>query len=139
MLCSFFQAKQAKWAAPMPFHEREQLLAGDMIPSSFDRAIMNRAFKRRVIQLVLERLPLLVDLAPGEQLIVDYMGAPVRYTHGGGPPSAMTEFEALGEADLKFFRYAERYGSLLVMATDSDYLPIAMLRLHMQFRERQVT
>ncbi len=35
-------------------------------------------------------------------------------------PTALTELEPIGEADLKFFRYAERFGGLLVMATDSD-------------------
>ena len=63
----------------------------------WDTMIMNRSFKRRVIQLVVDRLPRLLDLAPGEQLVIDYMGAPMRYAHGWGPPAAMPELEPLGE------------------------------------------
>ncbi len=107
-----------------PFFFPQQL--PEMIPVYWDMAIMNRAFKRRVIQLVIARLPRLVDLAPGEQLIIDYMGPPMLYTDRDSAPSPLTDLEPLGEvfffhvrccvasltrlcgqADLKFFRYAE--------------------------------
>lgn len=127
--------KRSKKATPINFNEREQLPS--LIPAYWDKAIMNRTFKMRVIHLVINRLPLLLDLGPGEQLIIDYMGAPQIYTAGEERPSPMPDMEAIGEADLKFFRYAEMFGSLLVMATDSDYLPISLLRLHTQFEGKE--
>lgn len=125
------QAKRAKKISePFLFHEREQL--PDMIPWNWDSVIMNRNFKKRVIQLVLHRLPLLLDLAPDEKLILDYMGHPSVYTVNDNV-KLLDELKPIGEADLKFFRYADLFGNLLVMATDSDYLPIALICLHTQY------
>jgi len=121
------QAQRQKKTTPKPFHERQQL--PDMIPDDWEHLICNRAFKKRVIEMVISRLPLLVELDADEELIIDYMGPPLCY-RAGGAASVMSELEPMGEADLKFFRYAERYGSLLAMATDSDYVPISLLRLH---------
>ena len=126
------QAKRAKKnTEPFSFHEREQL--PEMIPWNWDTVIMNRGFKKRVIQLVIRRLPTLLDLGFDEQLIIDYMGPPQLYNGNGDKMRLMDGFEEIGEADLKFFRYADLFENLLVMATDSDYLPIALLRLHTQY------
>lgn len=125
------QAQRQKKTSPKAFHARQQL--PDMIPDDWEHLICNRAFKKRVIEMVIARLPLLVELDAGEELIIDYMGHPMCY-RAGARAVAMPELEPMGEADLKFFRYAERYGSLLAMATDSDYVPISLLRLHTQFR-----
>ena len=126
------QAKRAKKnTEPFSFHEREQL--PEMIPWNWDTVIMNRGFKKRVIQLVIRRLPTLLDLGFDEQLIIDYMGPPQLYNGNGDKMRLMDGFEEIGEADLKFFRYADLFENLLVMATDSDYLLIALLRLHTQY------
>lgn len=120
---SMTQAKRAKRADPVQFHSRDQLPS--LIPDYWDRAILNRNFKTRVIQLVITRLPALLGLADKETLIIDYKGPPQVF----GAQLSIEGFGALGEADLKFFRYAERFGSLLAVTTDSDYIPIALLRL----------
>ena len=122
------QAKRSKQLAPFEFHEREQL--PPTIPEYWDRAIRSRTFKTRVIQLVIERLPLLMRLTESQTLIIDYDGPPTIY---GGPKKLMGEemqgFDPIGESDLKFFRYADLFESLLVVSTDSDYIPITMIRL----------
>lgn len=79
-----------------------------MIPACWDLAIMNRAFKRRVIQLVISRLPLLVDLAPDEQLVIDYMGPPLLYVHGNATPSPIMDLEPLGEVPIFFICFIGR-------------------------------
>jgi len=128
------QAKRAKRAEPMQFHERAQLPA--LIPDYWDRAILNRNFKTRVIQLVIARVPALLELRDTETLIIDYKGAPRAYGGSRAPEGELLEgFAGLGEADLKFFRYAEHFGSLLAVTTDSDYLPITLLRLEARERE----
>lgn len=130
------QAKRAKRAEPVEFHPREQLPA--LIPEYWDRAILNRNFKTRVIQLVIARLPALLALTESETLIIDYKGPPRVFGGAGRAQGEPLEGLApLGEADLKFFRYAQRFGSLLAVTTDSDYIPIALIRLEAAAREHE--
>eukprot|EP00961_Rhodomonas_salina_P213797 2887469-Rhodomonas_salina.2 len=56
------------------------------------------------------------------------MGPPTVY-RAKQEPQVMEQFPPLGEADIKFFRYAVHFGSLVAMATDSDYIPISLIRL----------
>lgn len=129
------QAKRSKQLPPFEFHEREQLPV--VIPEYWDRAIRSRAFKKRVIQLVLERLPSMMRLTESQTLIIDYDGPPTMY---GGPQKLigqeMQGFDPIGESDLKFFRYADLFESLLVVSTDSDYIPITMIRLEQRAQNR---
>lgn len=125
---SMTQTRRSQKAAPVFFHERDQL--PPTIPFLWDRFILNRKFKTRVIQMVISKIPLLLKMTERETLIIDYKGAPSLY---GGPQklhgASIEEYGAIGEADLKFFRYAERFGNLLVVSTDSDYIPISLIRL----------
>eukprot|EP00961_Rhodomonas_salina_P005737 77453-Rhodomonas_salina.1 len=86
---------------------------------------MNRTFKTKVIRLITEAVPGLVQLQPGQRLIIDHAGHPVEYTVDAAP-RALTHLAPLGEADVKFPRYAA-YGRMIVEATDGDYVPIALL------------
>eukprot|EP00961_Rhodomonas_salina_P295507 3935517-Rhodomonas_salina.1 len=94
---------------------------------------MNRTFKTKVIRLVIEAVPALVQLQPGQRLIIDHAGHPVEHTVDA-PPRELTELPPLGEADVKFPRYAP-LGRMVAEATDGDYVPIALLHIERCVRE----
>ena len=90
--------------------------------------LMNRDFKKKVIDMVCETLPKMIELNVGQELIIDYKRI-IQYSGGMAPmvPSIVHGFEAMGESDVKFVRYAHKYGNALVHAIDGDYLAIALL------------
>ena len=136
------QTKRRKHAPPASFGEQAELPC--MVPEGalWTQCIANRTFKARVIELVLLRLPqvLLMPDAPADRrLIVDYRGPPLVYAWAEDerrPRCAPFEegLGPLGEADVKFTRYADRFGRLLVHSIDGDSIPIALL--HLERRRR---
>jgi hypothetical protein len=96
----------------------------------WQQCISNRTFKSKVIELVVYRLISTLRLGEGQSLIVDYQGHPVQYTaagmHAGVP---MTGLAPLGEADVKFVRYATMFEKLQVDSIDGDSVPIALLHM----------
>ena len=88
------------------------------------------AHPAQVIELVVYRLISTLRLGEGQSLIVDYQGHPVQYTaagmHAGVP---MTGLAPLGEADVKFVRYATMFEKLQVDSIDGDSVPIALLHM----------
>jgi len=84
----------------------------------------------QVIELAIYRLTSTLPLGGGKALIVDYRGHPVRYDERGAHKGAeMTGLAALGEADVKFPRYAGLFEKLQVDSVDGDSVPIALLHL----------
>ena len=125
------------------------------IPEDAMAFLMNRHFKLQVIQLACEQVPGMVmrwlrseenngaplptkrkrsgakkpQLPPrggGRRFIVDYRCA-VEYIGETALPIRLPELASLGESDIKFVRYVERYGNALVHAIDGDYMIIALL------------
>ena len=88
--------------------------------------LMNRNFKLRLIEMLCERIPSMVELQAGQELILDYKRV-VRYTPGCRVPVLMPGMESMGESDVKFCRYVSRFGNALVHAIDGDYMAIALL------------
>lgn len=119
------QTRRVRNVPQIKVHQNETLPA--TIPSDWAQRIMNRTFKTKVIHLVVRTLPQLVQLQPGQRLIIDHEGHPVCHT-ATGEPEPLTEMQPLGEADVKFTRYMS-LGRMLVEATDGDYVPIALLHL----------
>lgn len=120
------QCKRKRHIPDVAVHRNETLPAE--IPHNWQQCIMNRAFKTKVIQLVIDTLPGMLNLATGQSLIIDYKGVPVVHHANGTTESLPDEFAAMGEADVKFTRYTA-FGSMLVDAIDGDYVPIALLHL----------
>lgn len=123
------QAKRRRNVPVLPFTAASELPC--MVPDGerWSQCIANRVFKTRVIDLVILRLPgLLLTGKPQRQLIVDYQ-QPVAYRFEDGRVVAETleELPALGEADLKFTRFADRFGKLIVDSIDGDSVPIALM------------
>ena len=135
------QAKRRKHIPAIPFGEHSELPS--MVPEGerWTQCIANRKFKTRVIDLVLLRLPQLLLLS-GEahskkRLIIDYH-EPREYMYNREErhvtSQAMEGMPALGEADVKFPRYADRYSALLVDSIDGDSVPIALMHLESRLR-----
>lgn len=88
---------------------------------------MNRHFKKKVIDMVCDRVPSTLQLGPDQVLIVDYRCV-IEYAGGTGCiPTPLTDMVPMGESDVKFARYVRKYGNALVHAIDGDYLMIALL------------
>lgn len=111
-----------------------------MVPEGerWGQCIANRAFKTRVIDLVLLRLPgLLLQGRPQRRLIVDYREpAEFRFCPAAGTVQreAIPELPPMGEADLKFTRHASRHGKLVVDSIDGDSIPIALMHYEQELR-----
>jgi hypothetical protein len=131
-----------------------------VLPAEWMQCLSNRAFKvkvgfwfglvfdsiysaesrRQVIELVLTRLPsaLLHGAEPGKTLVIDYH-QPLRYVVGGDgallPHTSLGHMRVLGEADVKFTRYADEYDHLLVDSIDGDSVPIALLHHELTLRK----
>jgi len=126
------QAKRRKNVPSLDFHARDALPPCVPQGEEFSRCISNRAFKAKVIQLVVHRLTSTLKCAEGQCLVVDYCGPPVRHFARslGRPPEAIPGLDRrLGEADVKFAPYAELFPKLQVDSVDGDTLPIALLQL----------
>jgi hypothetical protein len=133
--------KRRKNIPALPFSEHSELPC--MVPEGerWTQCIANRAFKTRVIDLVLLRLPhVLLKAGAGnarKRLIVDYH-QPREYwfdQEGGRVEwTVIDELEPMGEADVKFTRYADRYDKLMVDSIDGDSIPIALMHLERELR-----
>lgn len=133
------QAKRRRHTPVLPFTEASELPC--MVPEGerWSQSIANRVFKTRVIDLVLLRLPILLLQHQGKRrLIVDYH-QPVEYRfctkENRVETRLLEDLPALGEADVKFTRFADRFGKLLVDSIDGDSIPIALM--HHELRLRQ--
>ena len=105
--------------------------AHDSLPSSIPDEpmvyLMNRNFKVKLIEMLCERIPLLVDIQAGHEFILDYKIV-VSYTEAKCRiPVVMKDMESMGESDVKFCRYVSKYGNALVHAIDGDYMAISLL------------
>ena len=125
------QAKRRRNVPVLPFSAASELPC--MVPDGerWTQCIANRTFKTRVIDLVLLRLPaLLLSGKPRRRLIVDYH-TPTEYRFqpeaGLVHAEPLSELPPLGEADVKFVRFADRFGKLLVDSIDGDSIPIALM------------
>jgi hypothetical protein len=126
------QAKRRKNVPSLDFHARDALPPCVPRGEDFTRCISNRAFKAKVIQLVVHRLTTNLACAEGQCLVVDYSGAPVRHYARSlcRPPEPIPGLDRrLGEADVKFVPYADLFPKLQVDSVDGDTLPIALLHM----------
>lgn len=123
------QVKRRKHLPKLDILEREPLPASVPFGERWDQCIANRTFKAKVIALVVQTLPGLLNLGPNRTLVIDYAGPPTEYRQQDGQLQSrpLDGLAPLGEADVKFSRYAELYRDLLVDSVDGDSIPIALL------------
>jgi hypothetical protein len=124
------QLKRRRHIPKIDCLEREPLPPVCPCGTRWEQSIANRTFKAKVIARVIHVLPGLLKLEPHQSLIIDYSGSPIQYTpndDGGYTETELSHLCPLGEADVKFPRYAEIYRDLLVDSVDGDSIPIALV------------
>ena len=123
------QLKRRRHLPKLEILEREPLPSFCPSGERWDQCIANRTFKSKVIAMVIERLPNILQLKEGQSLIIDYAGCPKEFRAGdsGVQVRDLPALVPLGEADVKFTRYADLFKDLLVDSVDGDSIPIALL------------
>ena len=124
------QIKRRKHLPKLEILEKEPLPPFPPSGEKWDQCIANRTFKSKVIRLVIQELPRLLNLREDQSLIIDYAGSPVEYITTPDKSIAtkeLTNLHPMGEADVKFTRYAEIFRDLMVDSVDGDSIPIALL------------
>jgi len=131
------QIKRRRHIPQIEILEREPLPPVCPSGARWEQCIANRTFKAKIIALVIQRLPQLLTFLPGQSLIIDYRGHPISYSLQNGElvSEELTELQPLGEADVKFTRYANMFKDLMVDSVDGDSIPIALLYQEKCFRE----
>ena len=130
------QTSRRKHIPTIPFSETSPLPC--MVPEgeSWTQHIANRTFKVKVIELITMRLPkLLLSKFPDATIIIDY-DQPILYTKDSFQDLDMPP---LGEADVKFTRWAEMYPKLLVDSIDGDSVPISLIHLERKLQQQSTT
>ena len=141
------QANRAKVAkANYDFGEGSQL--PPTIPPKYNEKLTNRVFKRRVIDMIcncimqhVSHLPLQKEDAKlfSRKLVLDYSGCPIQFTcpadgslNFDKQPFFLTDLPPLGEADIKFLRWAHVFhGDMVAYSVDGDFIPIALIHREM--------
>jgi hypothetical protein len=123
------QLKRRRHLPKLQILEREPLPSFCPSGERWDQCIANRVFKSKVIAMVVDKLPSLLNLKPDQTLIIDYAGCPKEFRAGpsGIEAKEIPELVPMGEADVKFTRYADLYKDLLVDSVDGDSIPIALI------------
>lgn len=118
------QRKRSSKVQTWEFGEDEDL--PPVIPDCWPMAIRNRTFKSKVIKMVCNNLRR--ETFVNKTLVIDWIGTPVIIGSQIKLPEVCFSQDAKrGECDIKAFNYMEM-GSLLIMSTDGDYIPIALLQ-----------
>ena len=131
------QLKRRRHLPKLDILEREPLPSFCPSGDHWDQCIANRTFKAKLIRMVIEKLPGLLNLKPDQTLIIDYAGCPkeIRAVESGLEIRELRELLPMGEADIKFTRYADLFKDLLVDSVDGDSIPIALLHHEACVRE----
>lgn len=136
------QIKRCSKTKVIPFASTQSL--PHKIPNEAIKYLMNRTFKLKVIQMLCEKIPQILEIKKGNTFIMDYkkvvMYKALTQNHLGTEmeeqceryplnpvPISLPELEHMGESDVKFLRYVEKFGNALVHAIDGDYMIIALL------------
>lgn len=132
------QANRTKKKAAYEFGEGQQL--PPTMPDKYNEKLSNRVFKRRVIDMVcnrvLEHLAVNTSDAYTRSFVVDYTGCPIVFQAAKGAgrfdassPTFMTDVPPMGEADIKFTRWLDHFpGDMVAFSVDGDFIPIALMR-----------
>jgi hypothetical protein len=131
------QLKRRRHLPKLDILEREPLPSFCPSGDHWDQCIANRTFKAKLIAMVIDKLPGLLELKPEQTLIIDYAGCPkeIRAVESGLEIRELRELMPMGEADVKFTRYADLFKDLLVDSVDGDSIPIALIHHEACVRE----
>jgi len=116
------------------FDDRQTLPPSPPDPAIWSQAIMNRDFKTKLISFITTMI--LSEYTPprrGVTLLVDFVNVtkvswkPITIDYASRDPvrTVLTDMLPMGEGDVKFLRFIQLFGDLLVDSIDSDCLLIA--------------
>jgi hypothetical protein len=138
------QATRRKHIPAIPFSETSPLPC--MVPEGeyWTQAISNRTFKNKVIEYVCLKLPKLLlarcENPSRKTIIIDYDIPEVFRINPDTDKvcvNQLSELPPLGEADIKFPRWAAKYPKLLVDSIDGDSVPIALIQHETMLQQDQ--
>lgn len=121
------QRKRNTHVPTVVFDETDELPR--LPPDCLGGAMRNRSFKARVVSFVVRRLRQHFRTERHRTVVIDYeqmpevLGRPIAL-----PAVFSTDTHRRGECDVKAFAWAE-LGSLLVVSTDGDFVPLSLLHL----------
>lgn len=120
------QTKRRRHVPPVEFDSRDALPPTVPRGEAWGQFLCNRSFKSKLIDFVIYFVVTNAEMTDGQSLIIDYQSHPRRY-NAAKEYEDLTTFEPLGEADVKFPRYASLYSKLQVDSIDGDSVPIGLL------------
>jgi hypothetical protein len=125
---SITQAKRRQGLVPIEFKDEDPFPSEP--PAPWNAAMANRVFKARVVEYICQNMrDLLYDLPRGRTVVVDWRGE-TQESWSFGPDGlsvAVSPRMQVGEADIKFSRWARKLGvPMAVEAIDGDFVPIAL-------------
>jgi len=107
---------------------------GDLLPDApppqhvWVQALQNRSFKSNVISLITTMIA--AEYNPPRKattLVIDFVNCiRIDFTTKEKTRNVITEFNSMGESDVKFMRYVPLFGDICVDSIDSDVLLIAL-------------
>lgn len=143
------QAKRNKKVPDVKFSEKDKLPAN--MPEDWEAAMRNRTFKVKVIQRILAEMKTRVLEKIRNTLILDFANRPTVLFSGAStadrepaltrgfmrgidfeaclPPVDNAAWRGRGECDVKVFFWMTYSRHLLLVSTDGDFVPLAMLQM----------
>lgn len=103
-----------------------------MVPEgeNWTQCMANRTFKNKVIELLVMRLPaLILSKHPNKQVVIDYE-VPQMFTllpDGKLHREEQVGMLPMGEADVKFCRWSDKFQRVIIDSIDGDSVPIALM------------
>ena len=134
------QSKRNRSVQAVDFAEEDELPPRP--PADWMAAMRNRTFKVKVIKYVVSRLKQHYRLEQRRSVVLDFHGVPEVVGGSYKLPALFAEHSAerplrRGECDIKGADYLPHRGSLLLVSTDGDFIPIALIQLEKRRRESQ--
>lgn len=125
------QRKRSSKLETMEFGPEDLLPSS--IPASWNEAIRNRTFKNKVVKMICTNLQR--HTFPGT-VWIDWVDLPLQISGNKMllPQNIANNTGRRGECDIKAFDWAD-LGNLLVISTDGDYIPMAMIQTEKSFNE----
>lgn len=130
--------RSAQAAEPFEFGLQDTIGDGPPAQKTWQSALLNRVYKTHVISRIASILARTYKPALGKEFILDFVNCVrIKNVNGQRMQEVLPDFKPMGESDVKFMRYANEYGNLLVDSIDSDVLLIAFMYLERHdFRNR---
>ena len=137
------QQKRSRAVPAMEFIEGQELPA--IPPVDWSSAMRNRVFKSRVMQLICRNMKEHFETTLKNQnktLVIDYHDVPEVIGSEIDLPDMLTAGQMQdqeprrGECDIKAFTWMNQRDTLLVESTDGDFIPIALIQLEDQEKQR---